>query len=73
MMAATEHLVRDLLTLSTAVCIWTRERIADHDLIALQHHRAVDRASVVRRSLPAPAERADLQDLNPVAELNEPL
>ena len=35
MMAATEHLVRDLLTLSTAACIGIRERVADHDLIAL--------------------------------------
>jgi hypothetical protein len=73
MMAATEHLVRDLLTLSTALRIGIRERVADHDLIALQHHGAVDRPSVVRRSLPAPAQRTDLQDLNPVAELDEPL
>ena len=47
--------------------------VADDDLLALDDHDPVDDAGVVGRLPAAPAQRLDLEDLDPVGELDEPL
>ena len=46
--------------------------VADDHLRALDHHGPADGAGVVGRPRAAPAQRPDLQDLDPVGQLDQP-
>ena len=61
---AAEHLVADAVA---------GVGVADHDLLALDDHHPVDGPGVVGGPGAAPAERLDLQHLDPVGQLDQPL
>ena len=63
-----EHLVRDQRRELARDC-----GVADHHLLALEHHLAIDGPGVVGRAGAAPAERVHLQHLDLVAQLDQPL
>ena len=63
--ATAKDLVPDLPRMSA--------RVAHDDLLALDDHHAVERARVVRTASTAPAQRLDLQHLDPVRQLDQTL